>query len=86
MSRKEDDKQLTIAYQTLFNSEHGKLVLKDLQAKFGWLKPSAQPGQNPTDAFLADGMKMPLYEINRRLTMSVDNEEKKQTKAKSGIK
>jgi len=73
-------RQLVLDYRATFNSDRGQKVLADLHRKFGFSRPSAVAGMRSEEVWLREGMKLPLYEIERMRTL-VFKPKRRQTKA-----
>lgn len=66
----QERRQLVLDYKGLFNSPRGQKVLADLHKKFGFARPSAVAGMRSEDVWLREGMKLPLYEVERMRNMT----------------
>jgi hypothetical protein len=66
----QERRQLVLDYKGTFAGERGQRVLNDLKRLFGHNKPSAVPGMRNEDVWLREGMKMPIYHIESRLSMT----------------
>lgn len=60
-------KQLVLDYKNTFAGERGQRVLADLKRLFGFDKPSGAYGMAHGDVMLREGMKMPLWHIQKQL-------------------
>lgn len=69
--RREQDKQLSLAYNRLFKTVDGSLILDNLMNRYGWQDgveaPSYRLGSSSTDTAARDGMKEPVRYILRML-------------------
>ena len=63
-------RQLVLDYKAVFNCERGLQVLADLHRKFGFARPSAVAGMRSEEVWLREGMKMPLFEIERMRSLT----------------
>lgn len=73
-------RQLVLDYRAIFNGERGQKVLADLHKKFGFARPSAVAGMRNEEVWLREGMKLPLYEIERMRNLTF-RAKKRQRKA-----
>lgn len=59
--------QMRMSYGMVFHSEHGKRVLADLKARYGWdgeiERPSYRPGMTFDQVAAADSIKEPIRHI-----------------------
>lgn len=80
-------RQLRMSYGHTFSGVHGKAVLDDLKARFGWdgdiERPSYRPGQSFDMTASADSMKEPVRHILAMIRPPEDKPEHKPTTATS---
>lgn len=62
--------QLALDYAATFVGSRGEKVLNDLKRLFGYEKPSAIAGMRTEDVWLREGMKLPLYHIQRQIALA----------------
>ena len=74
-------KQLSIDYKATFAGTRGQRVLDDLKRLFGFDKPSASYGMKNEDVWLREGMKLPLYHIDRHLKANFQKPDRRKRKA-----
>lgn len=78
-------RQLRISYGYSFSGDHGKRVLADLKARFGWdgeiERPSYIPGMDHARTAHADGLKEPVRHIMAMLVPMDDKPQDKPTTA-----
>ena len=75
LARESQQKQIRTSYGMVFESEHGKTVLSDLMANFGFdldgiEAASAIPGLRSEEVWLREGCKQPIRHILKRLKAS----------------
>lgn len=71
--RNESNRETVQAFKRLFNTEDGKLVLRDLEIKFGFQAPSFKNDMNNFNdprIYVNEGMKMPLNYIHWALQVN----------------
>lgn len=82
-----EQRQLRISYGFTFSGEHGKRVLEDLKARFGFdgdiERPSYRPGMDHASTAAADAMKEPIRHIMAMLVPPSDQPQPKPTTATS---
>ncbi len=69
-ARELEQQQIRLAYGQFFGSENGKLILKDLQKRYGFDEsgvehPIYRPGQDAQRTAQIDGMREPVRYIMR---------------------
>lgn len=86
-AQKAHQRQLRMSYGMLFASEHGKIVLADLKARYGWdgdiERPVYRAGQSFDQTAAIDAMREPVRHILAMQTVPDDKPQPKPTTATS---
>ena len=80
-------KQLCLDYAGCFAGTRGEKVLAHLKKMFGFSRPSAIAGGRSEDVWLREGMKQPIYHIDRMLALArIGGEKPKPERSGRGVK
>ena len=63
-------RSLALDYAAIFDGTRGERVFNDLKKLFGFNKPSAVTGMRNEDVWLREGMKLPLWHVERQLALA----------------